>query len=1188
MLTRLIAFEWRYFVRQPSFVVTSMVFFLLPFLFMTINDIPKFGGSNVMYNSPYTITVVMLIFSRLAMFLVVNFVANTAIRNNVTMMSEIVYTKPLAPFTYQLGRFLGAYLVCVTVFAFVLLGIFMGSVMPWVDSARIGPYLLGHYLVPYVYFALTTLFVMSTLFYAVAIRFNSMMAVYLVALGLFIINAVVGQVFNEPDQKELLALLDPFASRTYGRLSEYWTPSERNTELVTLSSNILANRALWMGIGLAILFGLGGLFRPLALAKSKSPRIKKVTTKIESKINQLLNNDINHTYEKGAGSLQFLARTIFEIKQIIFSPAFIILLLISAAQLVAVLTGGSGWYGSTNWPLTQDMVLAINGGFTLMLIIIIAYYSAEVVWREKSVGMGDIIDSMPVKNITFWASKLLAVSVVVLSLYAVGMVSTILYQLSKGQAFLDLQQYMTSLLLFGFVPFFFLAILAFFIQAISPGKYIGMLIFVGYNLVALVFLAIGLEHNMISFGASPILQYSDLNGYGWFIETQAWYMTYWGAFSFILGIVSYGLWQRGPQMKLNAKFKLLSYNLGLSGKVAIALLLIVFLGAGGNIFYNTTILNNFISADTRLDIQERYERTYVEYEESPFPAIVALDANIAIYPRQRRIEAKADIIIENRTDEPVSRFLVNLPLNSPMAKVSIEGGKLSEVDPEMNSAWFQFDSPIQPGEKRNGTFDVVRANHGFKDRGEDTSLVKNGTFINNIALFPVFGVNRNYYIGDTAERRKRDLPPAKRAYKLEDASHYHETFFGPGIELIDFSATVSTSADQTAIVPGYLIKQWQDSGRNYFRYEMDSPMINFFNVMSGALDVKKEMHKGVEVAVYYHKTHFWNVDRMIESVKDSLDYFTEAFGPYQHKQLRIIEFPGYATFAQSFANTVPYSERIGFITDLRDPKNIDSVYYVTAHEVAHQWFGHQLTSANVQGSQVLSESLSQYAALMVMERKYGADKMRKFLAFELDTYLRGRTSDPGDEMPLLRAENQTYIHYQKGSIVMMTLKEALGEQALNTALRALIEEYKFTEGRKPTTLDLVARLKAQANLEQKDFIDSLFNDITLYDIRATDTSVNQVDGEYKVKLNVTASQFTADGVGEETEEDFDEMVDVVLFVNDPNNFATESEIVYRQKHRLVSGENEIEITVSQEPKYVGVDPFVRFIDRNTADNILKL
>ena len=67
--------------------------------------------------------------------------------------------------------------------------------------------------------------------------------------------------------------------------------------------------------------------------------------------------------------------------------------------------------------------------------------------------------------------------------------------------------------------------------------------------------------------------------------------------------------------------------------------------------------------------------------------------------------------------------------------------------------------------------------------------------------------------------------------------------------------------------------------------------------------------------------------------------------------MRILEFPRYATFAQSFPNTIPYSESIGFIArvDPDDPKDIDYPYYVTAHEVAHQWWAHQVIGAQRPG-----------------------------------------------------------------------------------------------------------------------------------------------------------------------------------------------------------------------------------------------
>ena len=141
---------------------------------------------------------------------------------------------------------------------------------------------------------------------------------------------------------------------------------------------------------------------------------------------------------------------------------------------------------------------------------------------------------------------------------------------------------------------------------------------------------------------------------------------------------------------------------------------------------------------------------------------------------------------------------------------------------------------------------------------------------------------------------------------------------------------------------------------------------------------------------------------MIAATKAGLDYFTTAFGPYQHQQFRIIEFPRYAAFAQSFPNTIPYSEGIGFIARVRpdDPEDIDYPYYVTAHELAHQWWGHQVPGGNVQGETMLVETLAQYSALMVMKRKYGEAKMQRFLRYELDRYLLGRSTEQKKELPL--------------------------------------------------------------------------------------------------------------------------------------------------------------------------------------------
>ena len=133
---------------------------------------------------------------------------------------------------------------------------------------------------------------------------------------------------------------------------------------------------------------------------------------------------------------------------------------------------------------------------------------------------------------------------------------------------------------------------------------------------------------------------------------------------------------------------------------------------------------------------------------------------------------------------------------------------------------------------------------------------------------------------------------------------------------------------------------------------------------------------------------------------------------------------------------------------------------------------------------MLSETLAQYSALMVMKQLYGEDKIRRFLKFELDRYLRGRGGEVVEELPLVRVENQDYIHYRKGSLVMYLLQERLGEDGSTARCATLLDRYRFKGAPYPRSLDLVEALRAEATTpEEQALITDLFERITLYDLK---------------------------------------------------------------------------------------------------------
>jgi aminopeptidase N len=326
---------------------------------------------------------------------------------------------------------------------------------------------------------------------------------------------------------------------------------------------------------------------------------------------------------------------------------------------------------------------------------------------------------------------------------------------------------------------------------------------------------------------------------------------------------------------------------------------------------------------------------------------------------------------------------------------------------------------------------------------------------------------------------------------------------------------------------------------------------------------------------------------MLKSMEKSIDYYSTHFGPYRHKQARIIEFPRYAGFAQAFPGTMPYSESIGFIANLEDPDEIDMVTYVVAHEMGHQWWAHQVVGPEMQGSTLLSESMSQYSALMVMEKMYGKEQMHKFLRYEMDNYLGARGLEAEKECPLLEVENQGYIHYNKASTVMYYLKDMIGEQRVNAALKNLVDSFAYREPPYPNSKELVNRLEAQTPDSLRYLIRDLFKKITLFDNRVLEATTRKVASGFETTIKVQAAKMYADSVGRETAAVLDDWIEVGL-LSEPAAGKKYGKPIALQRFRIKEKENTYTFVTKEKPWQAGIDPYYYLVDRVPDDNLKKI
>ena len=1196
MFVDVLLFELRYHLKSRLFLFGCGIFFLLAFLGVASPNVQigALGGAN--YNSPFAILQSHVFLGMIGVLVGAAFLNSAALRDTDERMAEIIYSTRIGKLDYVLARFIGAFIALYLVYAASSFGFALATLMPWLDPELIGPFRLQHYVHASVFIGLPALFANSAIVYAFAVLTRDQRISYAVIIGLLVAYQVAAGMLGQMDYRMAAALIDPTGIAAVGEVMQYWTVFERNAQVVPIEGTLLLNRLLWLAIG-ALLLAITVWRFNFVLSKSRRRKKKIEDSEAIAVGSKPVGFSTQHAEIKaGTAWHQFLVRTKFEVRAILTSVFFWVLLGLAAALSLGNFFSLSQIYGTTVYPVTRSLIQVLSGSVTLSLMIIIVFYGADLIWRDRETRYQDILGASPAPSWTFVLAKMVAALMVVLIFLIETALVAVLFQLFNGYTNFELGLYVIGYL-YDYGGLFYLAIvLSLVVQILVPNKYVGMLVMVIY-LIGLISLSnAGFEDPLYLYGATSSTPYSDMNGYDGLLGHANWYTLYWWSFATVLGVIGYALWNRGPLEKLRVRVGKIGTNLTRPAVTILSVAGLGFFALMAWIYYNTHIVNEYRTSDDNRAFAANYEKKYGHLKGQPIPRFTDVEMEVDLYPESNAFVVRGMHMLENKTDAAIHKMPVGFGFQTQLDAIEIEGATLAESDDEFNVYQYEFDPPLMPGERRRMTFEVSRTPRGFRHGNVIPSLLGsggvfgNGTFVNSLALAPYLGFNENAILTDRNDRWREDLEAVRRAADLDDESQWGVGFRADA-DWVSFKATVTTSADQVAIAPGYLVEESTDGDRRRYVYEMDAPMQNFFAVLSARYASRIEDYDGVQLSVFYHPAHEWNVERIIESLTDSISYFSETYSPYQYRQMRVLEFPAYASFAQSFPNTVPWSEGIGFIADITDPEDIDYVYYVGAHEVAHQWWAHQVSAANVQGQSSIIETLAQYSALMLMEREYGPHIMRRFLKYELDNYLSSRGGEAIEELPLYRVENQGYIHYRKGSIVMYALKDYMGQEAVDTALRNFVAEAAYKTDPYPRSRDLIRHLRSQATTEeQQALITDMFERITLWDLKVEEATVSaRDDGKFDVSIEVSASKFEADGAGAQTEVPLDLPIDIGVFSENPDDVTEGDEhVLLLEKHRVQDGEMTFELVVEEEPTHVGIDPYNKLIDRNSDDNLKAL
>lgn len=1176
MLRALVAFEWRYQTRQLTCLAAALGFLGFGYA-LTASG---FGPEAVRVHAPWLVAESLGFLALLSVFALAAFCGNALVRDAEHHMEEVLYSTKAGAWRLLGGRFLGAFLTALTAFAFAIAGMWLASAMPWLDPARAGGPGLASFAWALAVMALPTLLLCAALLFAIAALTRSTLACHVGAVAVYALYLVASALTESPLMAASrsggaglgwAAALDPFGLSAFFEQTRFWTVDEQNTRFVALTGAFLVNR-------IAVLVVAGGLFLLahrafVARARSRARgKEKKTAAELErSPVPVALQSILPVPGGRRAWFAAWRSATWVETRALVLSRAGWALLGVWAVLALEEVTSAisSGEYGAATLPTTGVVLDAVRTPLALVGALVLVYAAAEVAWRERRYAFADTVLATPAPSGALVAAKWSALALLVLAMTGVGAGVALGVQCVRGGAVIEPGLY-GSLLLLSAWPLLVLGAALLFVHVLSPARYAGLLVTAGLLLFSLRGAAIGFSHPLWRFGSAPALDRSDLSGFGGGLFGTCALLMHWTLVAVLLAVLTTAAWRGGASAR--ERWRALGGVFRGPWRAPVAALIGLVVLSAGFILYNTNVLNRRESLNALLDWKAEYERTYGALEAQPTPTPTHVEAVLALDPAQGRLRLTGATTVVNRTGTPIQQLWVSVRRDTRVLGLSVDGAVPEREDARLGMHGFRLSTPLAPGASTKVRCDLTFAREGFTADSPDTRIVENGSVILGIQWWPGVGFRRSWTLTDPRERARRGLPPTDAAADAEDDP-------ATGTGWVTFDVTVSTAPDQTVVGPGRLVRSWEEGGHRLFRYVSERPVPNLLLFTSARYAVAQRVHHGVTLEVFHHPGHSANVERILDAATAALDVMQTAYGPYPHRTLRIAEIPfTWPMGGFAFPGGFVLNERRAFLIDARDPNRVDLIARRVAHETAHQWWGFGVSPPSGPGATALVESLTKDAELRVLERLRGKDQVAQVKLYELDRYLSGRANASSPEVPLARVRNdQPYLFYGKGTLVLEALRGLLGPDRMDAVLREFFRENAGPDGH-ATSAALFARLEAAAPETARARAHAWLDEVVLYELKLTDAKARPLSGgRYEVTLEITAGMRRADAGGHESEAPLDEPIPIALYGEDGRTLL-------QTEQRLTSGANQVRLVVDARPTSAAVDPDLTRIERDVGDN----
>jgi len=272
----------------------------------------------------------------------------------------------------------------------------------------------------------------------------------------------------------------------------------------------------------------------------------------------------------------------------------------------------------------------------------------------------------------------------------------------------------------------------------------------------------------------------------------------------------------------------------------------------------------------------------------------------------------------------------------------------------------------------------------------------------------------------------------------------------------------------TAVCPGELKGTYlhKDSTVTWHWFLEDNIPTYLSSVAISEYEVIRDTLKGIErkipSSVYVRPDLKSKAISSFSEIEKYLTVMENYFGPYKWQRVGYVGVP-FSGGAMEHATNIAISE-----STITGNLRFETLYF---HELAHSWFGNMVT-CRTSGDMWLNEGWASYCEALFIDHKYGKEK---FIDYVRDNHYKvlmyTHIRDKGMRAVCGIPKELTYSStvYDKGSDVVHTLRNYLGDDKFFPAVKEYLDKYAFNDA---STEDLKNALSDQAKTSLDDFFKS--------------------------------------------------------------------------------------------------------------------